>query len=356
MSELRRIEQILDLARWAPSGDNTQPWRFEIVADDHVIVHGFDTRDHCVYDLTGRPSQIALGALLETLRIAASGFGLRAAVRRMAAPETQPTFEVRLVADATVSASPLIPHIMTRVVQRRAMKTRPLSPTEKRELEAGVGADYTVVWLEGWRRRFAAARLMFASAKIRLTTPEAFEVHRSVIEWNARFSADKIPDQAVGLDPLTTRAMHWAMQDWRRVEFLNTYLGGTLAPRIQLDFLPGLACAAHFLVAARNRPVGIDDYISAGMAMQRFWLTATRLGLHLQPEMTPLIFSMYAREGRRFSVRQESLALAREVRASLEALVGTDRLDATVFMGRIGAGPTPDSRSTRLGLDRLILH
>jgi nitroreductase len=27
---MRICEQILDLARWAPSGDNTQPWRFEI--------------------------------------------------------------------------------------------------------------------------------------------------------------------------------------------------------------------------------------------------------------------------------------------------------------------------------------
>lgn len=352
----RAIEQILDLARWAPSGDNTQPWRFEIVADDHFIVRGFDTRDHCVYDLTGHPSQIAIGALLETLRIAASGFGLRAAVRRMAAPETQPTFEVRLAADAAVSTSPLFSSITVRTVQRRAMKIRPLSATEKHELEASVGGRYTILWKEGWRARLAVARLLFASAKIRLTTPEAFEVHRSVIEWNARYSADRIPDQAVGLDPLTMRAMRWAMQDWRRVEFLNTYLGGTLAPRIMLDFLPGLACAAHFLIVAGAPPAGVDDYVAAGGAMQRFWLTATRLGLHLQPEMTPLIFSMYAREGRRFSARQEALALAAEVRASLQALVGANGLDAGVFMGRIGAGPPAVSRSTRLGLDRLILR
>ena len=75
---------------------------------------------------------------------------------------------------------------------------------------------------------------MFASAKIRLTTPEAFEVHRSLIEWNARFSDDKIPDQAIGLDSITTRVMRWAMRDWSRVNFLNTYLGGTVAPRISL--------------------------------------------------------------------------------------------------------------------------
>lgn len=69
------IENILDVARWAPSGDNTQPWRFEIVDKLHFIVHGFDTRDHCVYDLDGHPSQMAIGALLENIEIAATEWG-----------------------------------------------------------------------------------------------------------------------------------------------------------------------------------------------------------------------------------------------------------------------------------------
>ena len=60
----QHITDILELARWAPSGDNTQPWRFEVIDDHHLVVHAFDTRDHCVYDLDGHPSQIAHGALL----------------------------------------------------------------------------------------------------------------------------------------------------------------------------------------------------------------------------------------------------------------------------------------------------
>ena len=35
MSEIWRI---LDLARWAPSGDNSQPWRFRIDGDDAVTI------------------------------------------------------------------------------------------------------------------------------------------------------------------------------------------------------------------------------------------------------------------------------------------------------------------------------
>jgi hypothetical protein len=97
------IYRILDLARWAPSGDNTQCWRFEAPAADHLVVHGYDTRD-TVYDLDGHPSQISMGALLETIAIAASAQGLRA--MRHAAPDSpleRPVFDVRFSPDAAVS-------------------------------------------------------------------------------------------------------------------------------------------------------------------------------------------------------------------------------------------------------------
>jgi len=348
--------QILDLARWAPSGDNTQPWRFEIAGDEHLVIHGFDTRDHCLYDIDGHPSQISIGALLETLCIAASGHGLSLTIERRLCDETRPIFDVWFKADPGITPSLLLPYVTTRTVQRRALSTRALSAEQKSALEASVGSDYTVVWREGWRMRLVAARLLFSSAAIRLTTPEAYAVHKSVIEWNARFSTDRIPDQAVGLDPLTTRVTRWVMQDWRRVEFFNRYLGGTLVPRLQLDVLPALACAAHFLIAARKVPSGIDDYVAAGMAVQRFWLTAAQLGLQLQPEMTPLIFSLYARGNREFSAREESLDRARDVSVDLARLIGDASLESAVFMGRIGSGSRPSSRSTRLDLETLLKH
>src|ERR1700754_2954634 len=95
------VHQILDLARWAPSGDNVQPWRFEVVSGTHLRIHGIDTqqtRADCVYDLDGRPTQISLGALIETLSIAASGFNLRASVSRPAVgpDDTRAVFDLHL--------------------------------------------------------------------------------------------------------------------------------------------------------------------------------------------------------------------------------------------------------------------
>lgn len=349
------MEQILDLARWAPSGDNTQPWRFEIIDGFNLVVHGFDTRDHVVYDLDGRPSQISLGALLETMSIAASVHGLSTQVcRREDLPDTTPTFDVQFSADPTRRLDPLVASITKRSVQRRPMSTRALTQGEKQTLEASVGTDYRILWLESFRDRFRTARLMFRNAKLRLTLPEAYLVHRDAIQWRSRFSEDRVPDQALGIDPMTARLMRFVMKSWARVDFFNTYLAGTWAPRIQMDFIPGLACAAHFVMKSRRKPTSIDDFVAAGRAVQRFWLTVTQLGLFQQPEMTPLIFGSYVRNGIQFTSVAQLANSARQLETATRSVVGND-LDCAIWMGRIGAGSAPVSRSTRRPLAQLML-
>jgi nitroreductase len=350
------LEQILELARWAPSGDNTQPWRFEILDQRRLVVHGHDTRDHCVYDLDGHPSQMSIGALLETMAIAASTFQLTMrSMRHPETPDTQPTISIEFVPAPAMQADPLADVILKRSVQRRPLSRRPLTPSEKTALAAALPSAYQVQWLEG-SLRLSAARLMFRNAKLRLTMPEAHQVHTAIIEWNARYSEDRIPDQALGVDAMTAKLMRWIMQDWGRVAFFNTWLAGTVAPRLQMDLIPGLACAAHFVLTAQRRPQRIDDYIDAGRAMQRFWLTATALGLQLQPELTPLIFSRYVREGRIFSSARGMQDRAADLSRQGAELVGDKAWETAVFMGRIGAGEPAQARSTRRPLRDLLVE
>lgn len=357
MTDFGLIERLLERARWAPSGDNTQPWRFEILGEHHLLVHGFDTRDHVVYDLDGRPSQLAIGALLETIAIAASveGFACRVE-RRPDTPETHLLIDVRLERDDRLPADVLAPFIEKRVVQRRAMSTRRLSDEQKQALAASLPVGFSVLWFERLSERYKMARLMFDNAKIRLNIPEAYEVHKAVIEWNARFSEDRIPSRAVGVDLLTEQLMRWAMKSWRRVELLNRWMFGDLVPRLQMDMVPGLFCGAHLALLAPQALETVDDYLAAGRALQRFWLTASRQGLLIQPEMTPLIFSRYHREGIRFTARSWAVARVADLRLRLAAEVPAGGEGQVFFLGRIGCCATPWARSTRRAVNTLIVE
>lgn len=354
MTEPDMLDRLLDMARWAPSGDNTQPWRFERLGARQVRIHGFDTRDHCVYDLDGHPSQISFGTLLETFAIAAASQGWDMSIDRMDfSQETRPLIDVSIQPAQAASQKELAAQIERRSVQRRPLHRTPLTPSEKASLQACLPAGMSVHWLDQGFDRLKVAKLLFHSAKLRLTIEEAYEVHRDIIEWHAQFSADKVPDQALGANPGTVLLMRQVMKSWQRVKFFNTFLAGTWAPRIELDFIPSLCCAAHFVIHADKPAKSPQEYVAAGRAIQRFWLQATALELQLQPEVTPLVFSRYSREQRSFSRSSHAMPMAHDIRGRMEHLLGADLAKRAVFMGRLGHGPAPTARSLRRPLSTL---
>ncbi len=349
-----RMTRILDAARWAPSGDNTQPWRFEVEDDDTVIIHASDTRHWCVYDLEGHASQIAVGALLENIVIAASREELETDLRLLPdGTDTHPRVRARFRASNAITPDPLFEIIAQRSTQRRALSWSALRPADRMALEGAPGPGYRVFWVEGVRQKWRLARLLFLNAYIRLTIEEAYQVHKRIIAWDSGFSEDRIPDRALGLDPFALAIMKWAMASWRRVSFMNRYLGATLLPRLELDVLPSMGCAAHFFIVADKPPIELQDYFNGGRAMQRFWLTATAQGLQFQPQMTPIIFSEYTKRSLPFTASAEARRQAARLRAGLCELIGESVLDRVVFAGRVGYGPQPRWRSLRLPLPRL---
>ncbi len=358
-----RLIRILDLARWAPSGDNTQPWRFDIRSADHLVVYGSDTRHRVVFDLEGHASQLAIGALLESLSIAASGEGRRALVSYRtpeARPDEHPTFDVRFVEEPGLTPDVLLPFLTTRCANRRPLGTRRLSADERTGIEADSAPPdhrfppHRIVWLESGSDKRAMAWIVQRAGRLRLTIPETWAVHRDAIEWNARFSDDRMPDQSLGLPLLVLPLMRWIMRSWPRFSFFSHIPGATIPPRIGLDILPALRSSAHFVLLAPSPPETLEDYLASGRAVCRFWLATTRQALQSQPETTPLIFRSYVRRQIRFSKRPGATEEAQLVAASLEKLIGAEAASRAVFLGRVGRGRPPRSRSLRLSLSALI--
>ena len=355
------LHAILDAARWAPSGDNAQTWRFEAVGPDEVVVHLATEAGANVYEYRGgEPSLLSGGMLLQSLRIAATAQGrdtewtLEHAGERPgdpspASPRPDPgattlrshldlyRIRVRFPPRPGLAPDPLLPTLPLRSVDRRPYRLRRLERRERAALEAALGPDVRVDWHEGLvaRRRFAG--LGQRATDIRLRIREAFQVHQRVIDWTRRDSPTGIPAQAVGLDPLTLRTMRWAMQSWDRMNGLNR-LTGTMAAAMQLDLGPGLRCAGFFCLRP-TVPIGEADrparLLRAGEAIQRFWLTATALGLALQPNLATLIFAHYGQAGLPFTEDAAVRAKAARLAQAFRDVTGAEP-DSMVFLGRIG--------------------
>jgi len=346
--------RTLDLARWAPSGDNTQPWRFRLRGPETFEVRFHEPGEPNIYDLERAGAFVSFGALLESVRLAATLHGREAEERLVVEGDPPvPNAVVRLTETPDTRADPLAPWLPLRVTQRRAMGRRPLAAREKAALEsAAAGEGWEVRWMEGGER-LRMAWLVFRAARVRYVLRETWAVHREVIAWGEAYSEDRIPEPAVGFDPLTALLSRWAVRRWERVRFLNRFLAGTLTPRLELDLLPGLRCAGFAVLLAPRPPEGPRDWIEAGRRIQRLWLTATRLGLQMQPQFTPIVFARYARLGIPFTTNAGALADARRTAEALERCLGAEAAMRLVWLARIGAARPVRSRSGRLPLARL---
>ena len=350
----RPIEQVIDEARWAPSGDNAQPWRFTIVDDTRAELD-FKAGDHGnVYDFRDHePTTLAAGMLIETLDIVARALGWQLDWTVLAgsriALELTPAGKV---------TDPLFPFVSTRTVDRRAYRRRKLRPHEIAALADAVGPKLTIEWHFTNSARRRLGKLAAMATAVRLRTPEAYCVHRQVIDWVGHDSPDGIPAAAIGVDPITRRLMRWALRRWKRVRLMNRVLGtGALA--LQLDHIPAFRSAAFFVLRSSSPalltwpPTQTSDrlmeLLEAGRAVQRFWLTATRLGLVLQPTYATLAFAHYGAYGEQFTDQEPLLARAKRLSTAFRGLLGPT--DGVLFIGRIGEprlkGVVPSGRSVR---------
>ncbi len=122
-----------------------------------------------------------------------------------------------------------------------------------------------------------------------------------------------------------------------------------------MDFLPGLFSGAYFAIRLKHRlgerEEALVQTLQAGQAIQRFWLTATKLGLVMQPCVAILAFWSYA--GKDFTALRTARNAADRLAAKAQLMFGSG--EDIVFLGRIGwPGRSAGSRSVRLPLSRLL--
>lgn len=258
---------------------------------------------------------------------------------------------------ATLADDPLQSCIESRTVQRRGDAHDAASRTAiAGRWRPRSGPTTRSPSLEGFGEALAVARLLWDNAYLRLTCPEAYKGAPGDHRVARPLQQDRIPEQAVGVDPATARLMEWVMQKWSRVRFFNRYLFGTVAPRIQLDVLPALACAAHVLMRPRRSMDGLLGHVEAGIALQR--LVARRECARsaaaagddagdlpvVRAQRHPDLGASLDRRGR-----------APAGRALPNIWWGGGREDEPfAFFCRIGRSATPRSRSLRKDLDELM--
>tara|TARA_R110002124_G_scaffold287216_1_gene471398 strand:- start:93772 stop:94866 length:1095 start_codon:yes stop_codon:yes gene_type:complete len=352
------ILAILNIARWAPSGDNAQPWSFEILDSDTLRIY-LKINTENVYEYNqGQPSLLSCGALIENIRLTAANHGRACHIKPLDIQQELIKIDLSLPLDTEVKEDPLFYYIQARSVDRTPFQTKTLPDYVLEDLEDCMGRDIEVQWYASFRKKLTVASINMTSTDIRLKIPETYTCHRDVLDWNNKFSPYGIPMASTGLSRLSLIAMKWAMARRSRLNFMNRYFCGTFIPKIELDLMPGLFCDRHFMLSFTQKKdhYEILDFINAGSALQRFWLTATKHNIAMQPSVATLSFCYYGLNQQPFTVDEACQKKAKTLYKKFTK--NADKpLEQIVFMGRVGyskSTKTSRSRSIRKELPDLM--
>ena len=352
-----QLERFVTAACLAPSGGNAQPWRW--VWRDRSLWLFLDRRySRALLDFRSLASIAALGAASENLVLAAHAEGLGVHVTPFPDP-VEPScvacfrFCVRGgPRDEPKTSDHLVSVIRERVTNRHRGTRARLPEGIFGALDASIasvpGAD--LKWLRSDDELEEAGDLLGAGDRVIFLDQRLHHELMTEIEFEAKPRPRGIAVATLELSP-SDRAGLEVSRSWAALSLVKEWGGGANLEKMSRKAIGGASAAGMLRMPARKGA----DYYAGGRAMQRLWLTATELGLGLQP-MTALSY-LFARlnEGGAGQLTAETSQRLRELWPRWAQLFALSGSEGEVLTFRLTTAPAPSARSGRCPVREVLL-
>ncbi|WP_158559416.1 Rv1355c family protein [Deminuibacter soli] len=347
--------QLVEAAALAPSAGNNQPWKWYFNKGSLLLFHEA-SRSASFADVDNMASYVALGTALENIALKAGAIGLKAGVQLFPL-QHQPQNPVALVhfTREQQPADELVNYIATRYTNRNNGSGKTIDTAVFDAMQAAIskvpGAQLHV--LHTTEQVAAMADIIGPSEKLRLFIPQghydlfARELRTTVEEAEA--TRDGLDMRTLSLTALEAIGLR-VSRDYRALDLLDQW---NLGSAMETMARKGVTSAAAVGVVTMPGFTG-EDFINAGRAVERIWLTASRSGLSMQPMLAPLFhfarLNHHHGKGMADHIQRQFAAL----QANFRKLVNTQ--SEPVFMFRLFYGDEPLVKSLRLNLDDIYIQ
>jgi len=338
------ILEILRDACRAPSGDNTQPWRFE-VRGNIIRILNISENDTSLFNWNQISNHIALGGAVENLCVSAQGKGLETTVSLF--PEKENLLLVACVelSIGTGISDELAPYVSTRATNRKKYYRKKIESEKLSEIEnLANNSPERIVLLSGKEKTAELARIVSAGEKLALEDKSIHDFLFSHVTWNQKEDSQKhgfLIDTFEFSPPQKT--VFRLLSNWKLLKLL---LPIGISDFIARDMQKVHATAPTFgaILLPGSRP---EDYVHGGMLMERLWLVTTKLELSLQPATTVGIIGTHVVTGEPVSLSSVHQGLLRKEYENLSREFGAKESERFCFVFRIGYADAPSAMTTR---------
>lgn len=341
------LYNLLEAARWAPSGDNTQPWHFQLSRNKRAIrLELVPSRDASPMNAGQHMARIALGAALENMVQTAS-------LNQWQFEQSSDDDSITLVLREDYSAGMPCPSIRDRGTNRKKYLPTELTAQQLDSLQTEMSPDESsVIWVTEASHRTRLSRLIGEADSIILIAEPVRKAFLEKVRFDQPVRA--VVDEGLSLGSLEVSAFHRAglrLMRWMPDVVLRTLGGAAMFRKAGLDLAKS---SAGFCVVASKLSGSPRDY-EIGRLFQRAWLALTRQQLASQPAMSLLVLQNMID-----NIPAEALS-AIDLKAAARVLGDFDDLLANVAgekvspgaLLRFGRAQDPTVRTGRLSREKV---
>lgn len=328
------IKRIIDAANQAPSGGNSQPWKFK-VRNSIIDVIALPEKDHPILNFRNRGTYIAHGALVENAKIAAEALGYESAFNLF--PQEGVLVRIFLKPSTVMRKNNLYEAISQRHSNRKPYKTDPITEEERRYLfeEANKFPRCELVIVEGEQIRRIAENLAFDTVTF-LQNQLLHKLLFQEILWKETEQKYRPGLYVKTLELTPPKAFVFRfLKNWKILQFLNKM---KLPQKIYEENVKTASSAA--LIGAVTLHNEDTYFIDAGRLMENIWLRAAKLGLgfHLMTGVVFLWQQINFGEREIFSEKEREI-----VNSAYENLMETFKIKDKIiaFTFRVGRADAP---------------
>lgn len=339
------VEDIVRAAVAAPSGDNSQPWRFVFRAPDKLEFHAMPEKDHQLFNVDDSGTLVALGAAIQNAELEAKALGFEPEIHYESRDTHIATFVLRdgeMLSEKERGFQRAIP---LRHTNRKAYKKTPLVEDDRRAMldaaQNANGASLSLV--EDEKSMNLISRALTTMEETALQNRTLHELFFQSIFWSKERNA-------AGGCGLYIRTLELPPPARLLFRFLRYWPVASALARIGFPNIVAETNAKQNASASAFGIITVDrfsraNYIEAGRLLERIWLAATARGMSLQI-VTGLLFLARALE--RGSSEIFSVSECESVRSAYAQVRGNIGTSSEPFLAfRIGYSAAPTAVSFR---------
>lgn len=338
--------EFVSAAGFAPSGDNSRPWKF-VIREESVFQYALLEKDNPALNYKHGGTLIANGSAIQNILEFAASRGYEGEVAYYPLPE-----DSSCVARISFRKKET-PSFFDKedIYGRHTNRNRYQRTKIDRTIIAQIfsfASNFSSVRLVVTEDDKEISTLGHAGSKAEVVILETKELHTLLfnsVKWTEkeeRAVKSGLFIDTLELDPIA-KFFFRQCRNWGLMNFLNKFhFAHFIANEDAKSYSSGGAYVG--VIVSQTRSV---DFLNAGRLSEYAWLALNKAGYAVHPIIAALFFGLRIKEGAVDGLTQKHIELMIESNREIDRVFHVEPDEHVVFMFRTGIAPNPSARSSK---------